>query len=241
MASTTAAQNARVRIAGAGFTLFTFNGQPIAFCQQVAHTSPKPIAQFSAVQPMDEPYPIEILVPPAAGPGQLTLNMYELFGTGGNANKVWDRLGANVGAVNADGTAFGSTGPSNVSTNFSSLVGRVDAPFAGAKDIVDIFIRQAVISPENMSIVKYIRPLSAGQMSGGSFSQPYTEQYIGAQIVDAVDGETVAVGTIEIIKQITIAYRYTLRNGQYSDAFALRHGDLGSPAWLTEWQKPHSF
>lgn len=222
LTTTTAAQNARVRIAGAGFTLFIFKGQPIAFCEQVAHTSPKPVAQFSAIQPMDEPYPIEILAAPAAGPGQLVLNLFELFGTSGNASKVWDRLGANVGGITSTGIAFSSGTYTNASTTYSSLVGNVnttDAPFANAVDIVDIFIRQAMLTPGTIDIVKIIRPLSAG-----ADATAYTEEYNGCQIVDVVDGEQVAIGTVEVIKQITVAYRYITRNGTPSAAFALRHG-----------------
>ena len=217
MATSAITQN-RVRVAGAGFTLFTFGGQPITFCEEVRHTSPRPVSQFSAIQPMDEPYPSEILVSPAAGPGQLVLNMFELFGSGGHASKTWDRLGATVGSASNPFGALINSGQGNVSTLLPHLTSG-NGPFAGAVDIVDIFIRQAQLDPSHMQIVKIIRPLSAG-----ANAQPYTEEYVGCQIVDVVDGENVAVGTVELLKQITVAYRYTTRNGVPSRAFAQRDG-----------------
>lgn len=209
----------RVRIAGAGFTLLMFAGQPVAFCDQVRHDSPRPVAQPSFIQPMDEPYPVEILIPPAASAGTLTLNLIELFGSSGNASKVWDRLGANVG--NGSTQPFGQLGTNSsllgqYATNLSPGLG----PLAGAVDIVDIIIRQAQINPSQMQITKIIRPLGIL----GSNVGPYTEDYIGCMITDVQDGETVAVGTKEIIKQITVSYRYLLRDGVASQAFAIRDG-----------------
>lgn len=217
MATTATTQN-RVRIAGAGFTLFTYGGQPITFCEQVQHQSPRPVAQFSAIQPMDEPYPVEILTPPAAGPGQLTLNMFELFGSGGHASKAWDRLGAAVGTASNPFGGLVNSGQGNVSTLLPNLTPG-NGPFAGAVDIVDIFIRQAQLDPTQMQIVKIIRPLSAG-----ANAPAYTEEYVGCMIVDVADGETVQVGTVEILKQLTVAYRYLTRNGVPSQAFAQRDG-----------------
>src|ERR1035437_8818293 len=105
-----------VRRGGSGFTIFTFGGQPITFCQQVAHTSPRPVGQgASAIQPMDEPYPVEIITPAAAGMGQLVLNLFELFGSGGAASKAWDRLGASAGGTATVPFAGGLT-PNNTST-----------------------------------------------------------------------------------------------------------------------------
>lgn len=212
----------RVRVGGSGFTIFTFGGQPITFCQQIAHTSPQPVGNgVSAIQPMDEPYPVEIITAAAAGMGQLTLNMFELFGSGGSASKAWDRLGANLGGTLQ--APFGNLvngGQGNISTALPGLAPG-NGPFAGAVDIVDIFIRQAQLNPSQMQIVKYIRPLSAG-----GNAQPYSEEYVGCVITNVQDGETVEVGTLEIIKQITVAYRYMTRNGQPSAAFQQRDAAL---------------
>jgi hypothetical protein len=219
MATTTGIKN-RVRVAGSGFTLFTFGGQPITFCQQVGYTSPQPVGNgMSAIQPMDEPYPVEIITPIAAGPGSITLNMFELFGSGGAASKAWDRLGATVGTTQSP---FGATTPADVSTALSGLYAGSN-PFYGAVDIVDIFIRQAQLDDSQMQIVKYIRPLP---LPGNSAPTPYTEEYNGCVITNVVDNENIEVGTLELIKQITVAFRYVSRNGAPSGAFQLRDAAL---------------
>lgn len=209
-----------VRRGGSGFTIFTFAGQPISFCQQVQHTSPRPVGQgASAIQPMDEPYPVEIITPAAAGMGQITLNLFELFGSGGKASKAWDRLG--VGA-NASGQApFGTVGQGDTS-QFLNLSG--SGVFTGAVDIVDIFIRQAQADPGKMQVVQIVRP--PGNPNGQQL--PYYIQYVGCVITDVQDGETLDVGTLEVLKQITVAYRYSLRDGVASAAFAQRDARLGA-------------
>lgn len=213
----------RVRLAGAGFTFFTYAGQTIAFCSEVQNSSPKPVAQPSFIQPMDEPYAIDILIPPAASPGTITLRLFELFGAGGHASKAWDRLGANLhGNSNTPFGPVTTNGAGNESSLLQGLAGA--GPFAGAVDIVDILIRQARMDPTQMQITKVVRPLAAGIAN----TAPYTEEYVGATIVDVVDGETIMVGTKELVKEVTFAYRYAQRNGQSSQAFAVRAG--GTPS-----------
>lgn len=171
---------------------------------------------------MDEPYPVEILTPIAAGPGSLTLDLFELFGSGGKASKAWDRLGVSTGSL---ASPFGSTTQNNASefiqgiNNGSSGSG----PFAGAVDIVDIFIRQAQLDPSQTQVVKYIRPLATGAASS---AQPYAEQYVGCVITNVIDGEEIQIGTLEVIKRIQITYRYVMRNGNPSAAFKVRDAAL---------------
>ncbi len=210
----------RVRVGGM-FTIFSFGGQPISFCQQVAHTSPQPVGQgASAIHPMDEPAPVEIITPAAAGMGQLTLNLFELWGQG-NASKVWDRLGSTLTQPGGSGIGpFGSTDALNSSTN---LVISTDGVFNGAVDIVDIFIRQAQADPTQLNITKIIRPLP---VSAGAAMQPYTEEYHGCVVTNVIDGEQIEIGTMEVIKQITVAYRFLSRNGQVGAGFALRDAAL---------------
>jgi hypothetical protein len=173
---------------------------------------------MSAIQPMDEPYPVEVITPIAAGPGQLVLNLFELFGSSGHASKVWDRLGVSIGSAPSP---FGSTGAGNASQFLSGQNNGTygSGVFAGLVDIVDIFIKQAQLTPTQTSVVKYIRPLSTGSASS---SAPYSEEYVGCQITNVVDGEQIEIGTLEVIKQITITYRYLMRNTQPSQAFAVR-------------------
>lgn len=194
----------RVRVAGSGFTIFMFGTEPIAFCQAVAETSPAPVGPGPvAVHPLDEPYPVQVITPAASGMGSITLNMYELYN-----EKVWDRLAANI-QNNGPQSPFGG-----VSSNEINTAGGI---FDGAVDLVDVFIRQAEYD-RPLNVVKYIRP----PVIAGRQGKPYAEQYHGCVITNITDGEQIEVGTMEIIKQITIAYRFKTRNGKRSKAFAYR-------------------
>lgn len=222
MASPT--NTSRIRVGGQGFTIFAYGGQALAFCQQVSHTSPSFVGQgASAIQPMDEPYPVEIIVPIAAGMGTLVLNLFDLFGDQGGS-KVWDRLGATLGNNSGPGSPFGTLqdqGAGNVSTALSIGQG----PFAGANDIVDIAIIQAQKNPANLNITKYVRPLPTYQQQTPT---PYFDAYQGCVITDVVDGEQIEVGTLEVLKQITVNYTYVQRNGQQPRAFGVRDNPLNA-------------
>ena len=197
----------RVRVAGSGFTIFTFGGQPIAVAQQVAETSPTPVGPGPvAIHPIDEPYPVQVITPAASGMGSLTLNLYELYN-----QKVWDRLAADVKGTVAN--PFGGVGSNDINT--------AGGVFDGAVDLVDVFIRQAEY-PRALNVVKYIRP----PVIGGKQGLPYAEQYHGCVITNIVDGEQIEVGSMEIIKQVTVAYRYKTRNGKRSRAFDYRDRPL---------------
>jgi hypothetical protein len=197
----------RVRVGGSGFTLFTFGGQPIAFAQQVSHTSPTPVGPGPvAIHPMDEPYPVQVITPAASGMGSLTLNLYELYNS-----KVWDRLGARLGFE--DGAAGGALGNNNGGTFGDSVL-------AGAVDLVDVFIRIAEQPPGTVNVVKYIRPPVLG--GNPNLAKPYSEEYHGCVITNILDGEAVEVGTMEVIKQVTVAYTHMTRNGKRSKAWDYR-------------------
>src|SRR4051812_29747952 len=202
----------RVRVGGSGFTVFTFGGQPIAFAQQVSHTSPTPVGPGPvAIHPMDEPYPVQVITPAASGMGSLTLNLYELYNS-----KVWDRLGAQLGFT-GDG-AF--NGPSNDA--FANGFG--NAILSGAVDLVDVFIRIAESPPGTTNVVKYIRP----PLLQGVAQDPYAEQYHNCVITNILDGEQVEVGTMEVIKQITVAYTHMTRGDKRSKAWDYRDRSLGT-------------
>jgi hypothetical protein len=195
--------NNRARVGGSGFTIFTFAGQPIAFAQQVAETSPTPVGPGPvAIHPLDEPYPVQVITPAASGMGSLTLNLYELYN-----QKVWDRLAADVEGQASN--PFGGVNSNDINVN--------NGVFDGAVDLVDVFIRQAEYSG-NLNVVKYIRP----PMIGGRKGQPYAQQYHGCVITNITDGDTIEVGTMEVIKQVTVAYRFTTRNDRRSKAFEYR-------------------
>lgn len=85
----------RTRVGGSGFTAFTWMGQPIAFCRQIAHTSPTPVGPGpTPIHPLDEAYPLEIITPAAQNMGTLTLELYELYN-----QKVWDQLSIIAGSI----------------------------------------------------------------------------------------------------------------------------------------------
>lgn len=193
----------RARVAGSGFTIFTFAGQPIAFAQQIAETSPTPVGPGPvAIHPLDEPYPVQVITPAASGMGSLTLNLYELYN-----EKVWDRLAADVNGVATN--PFGGVGSNDINTS--------SGIFDGAVDLVDVFIRQAEYSGA-LNVVKYIRP----PIIGGRKGQPYAQQYHGCVITNITDGDTIEVGSMEVIKTVTVAYRFTTRNDRRSKAFEYR-------------------
>lgn len=84
----------RVRVGGSRFTVFHWNGSLIAFAQQVEHTSPTPVAEPVAIQPMDSVRPLQVITPAAAGMGTLTLNLIELYG-----EQVWERFSELAGTT----------------------------------------------------------------------------------------------------------------------------------------------
>ena len=196
----------RARVGGSGFTVFTFSGQPIAFAQQITHTSPAPVGPGPvAIHPMDEPYPVQVITPAASGMGSLTLRLYELYNS-----KVWDRLGAQLGYVGTPGSPFGNSNEGEL--NFGGAV------LNQAVDLVDVFIRIAEQPAGTVNVVKYIRP----PLLGGTYGTPYAEQYHGCVITNVLDGEAIEVGTMEVTKEVTVAYTYMTRNGKRSKAWDYR-------------------
>lgn len=194
----------RVRVAGSGFTVFHFNGNALAFCKQVAHTSPSPVAQPVPIQPMDSRYPLQIITPAAAGMGTVVLDMYELYG-----QQVWERLGTR------DATLTGAT------DSATSI-------FDGAIDIVDVFVRQAAAA-NPIQVIKYINPpqLRAKKL------QSYTEEYHNVIVSNIIDGEQIEVGTMDIIKQITLNYTHMTRGGIGSETNENVAGIVGARNSLT--------
>lgn len=204
------AQNRNRTRVGGIFTVFYFMGKPLGYCQQVAHTSAQPVGPGAvAIQPMDEPYPVEVITPAAAGMGSFTLNLYELY-----ESKVWERLGSEIQANQQDNG-------SNDNTSFNGG-GILD----GLNDIVDIFITVAAQDPSTMSVVKFVYPPvlpTTGGSAGTSRGSAYYEVFHNCVITDVRDGEQIAVETMEILKQIDIAYTYVTRGAKTPLAFLLRN------------------
>lgn len=198
----------RVRVAGSGFTVFTWQSKPIAFAQQISHTSPQGVGTGPvAIHPMDEPYPVQVVTPAASGMGTLVLRLYELYGA-----QVWERLGREFGVQGGLERYFDAT-------KDTAQVGNL----AGAVDLVDIFIRIAEM-PDAIQIVKYIKP----PMLRGSTMSPYTEEYHNCVITNVQDGEEVNVGSMEVVKDITVAYTHMTREGRGSKAWEYRTNPEGT-------------
>jgi hypothetical protein len=178
----------RARVGGSGFTVFTWDNKPILFARQISHISPTPVGAGTVpIHPMDEPYPVELITPQAASMGTLTLELYELYGA-----QVWERLAGYLGGDPNATSALGSDG--------------VTGKGKGPVDIVGIFNAVANAS-EPIRIIKYVKP---PQIRGRTM-KPYTEEYHNCVISTVQDGETIEVGTMEIMKQLVVNYTYMTR------------------------------
>jgi hypothetical protein len=166
---------------------------------------------------MDEPYPAAIITPVAAGPGQMVLNLIELFGTNGKVSKVWDRLGVTIpGATNNNPFATQASTNSSIYLNPGNPESGI---FKNAADIVDIYVQQAKFKPEETNIIKYVRPLPTGTATK---VEPYFEVYHECLITNVVDNEQVEIGSMEVVKQVSLMYRFVTRTGGANEGFKLR-------------------
>lgn len=84
----------QVRIGGSGLTTMLFNNIRMAYLQVMQDTPPTPVATAQAVQPIDEPVPIEIVTALAVGIGTLRATFYELWN-----EPVWMMLPGLQGAA----------------------------------------------------------------------------------------------------------------------------------------------
>ena len=175
------------RIGGSKFTVFHWGNDLIAHCNQVAHTTPAPVADAVAIQPIDARRPLEIVTANAVGMGTLVLEIVELYGF-----KVWQELSSLAAAINGGKGVDGL--PQNANTRAEN----------NKTDLADIF--NAVASSANpISVTKYVYP------PAGSKQKNYTEQYFNCVISNFQDGETITIGTMQLYKQITVNYTHYIR------------------------------
>lgn len=168
------------RVGGSGFTAFHWNGSVIGFAQAVGHQSPQPVAQPVAIQPLDAARPLQVLVPAAIGPGTLQLQMFEMYNSA-----VWDRIIAIL------------DNNSNLTTN--------GIPKSGVyNDLVDVFLRMSAIG-KGITASKIVYPPNAG-VRGGPKLRHYAEQFHNCTITDIRDDENIQIGTMEVVKSMTIMY-----------------------------------
>jgi hypothetical protein len=67
----------KTRVGGSGYTTMLYQGQRLTYLQVIQDTPPTPVATAQAVQPIDEPVPLEIVTAGAVGVGTLRLTFYE--------------------------------------------------------------------------------------------------------------------------------------------------------------------
>ena len=72
-----------------------WNGTRLAYLQVMQETPPSPVATAQAIQPIDEPVPLEIVTSMAVGVGTIRCTFYELWN-----EPVWSRLPGLQNTVN---------------------------------------------------------------------------------------------------------------------------------------------
>ena len=175
------------RIGGSKFTVFHWGNDLIAHCNQVAHTTPAPVADAVVIQPIDARRPLEIVTANAVGMGTLVLEIVELYG-----RKIWEELTSLATAINSGNGVDGIAQNANTRNENNKT------------DLADIF--NAVASSANpISVTKYVYP------PAGSKESNYTEQYFNCVISNFQDGETITIGTMQLYKYITINYTHYKR------------------------------
>lgn len=174
------------RVLGSGFTAFHWQGKLIGKAFQISHTSPQPVAQPVAIQPLDARYPLQIITPAAITAGTLTLQRYETYN-----GKIWDDLMRIIDNTNT-----------SINTNRLTTY----------NDLAEVFIRLANIG-KGISATKLIFPPNKVQKTK---SQYYADTYHNCVITDIRDDEQVQIGSMESVKVLTIQYTHSTRNASHA-------------------------
>ncbi len=87
---------------------------------------------------------------------------------------------------------------------------------ANTLDLVNIFIKVASLD-NPITMYKYIIPPHVG-----TTGTPYVESYHNCVITNVLDGESIEIGTMEVMKQIEVAYTRMSRDGVPNLALELR-------------------
>jgi len=172
----------KFRVGGSGFTAFQWMGHVIGFAQAVGSQSPQPVAPPVPIQPLDQQYPMQILVPAAIGPGTLTVQLFEMYN-----HKVWDQI-----MKITDNKGLGD---------------------AGARprynDLSEIFLRLSALN-KPINCTKIVYPSGTG-VRGGPGVRHYADIYYNCMITDIRDDEMIEIGTMAVIKNMTIMYTHSRR------------------------------
>jgi hypothetical protein len=171
------------RVGGSGFTAFWWAGSVIGFAQAVSHQSPQPVAAPVAIQPLDQQYPMQILVPAAIGPGTLQVQLFEMYN-----QAVWDQI------MHITDTTAG-IGTAGTKTIYN--------------DLSEVFLRLSALN-KPITASKIVYPPNAG-VRGGPKVKHYAELYHNCMITDIRNDENIQIGTMEVVKNMTIMYTYMTR------------------------------
>ena len=176
--------SSRARVGGSGFTVFKWDGNPILFARQISHTSPQPVGPGTV--PI---HPMDTPYPvELVTPQALSMGTLtlELYELYGS--NVWERL---AGYLNNTSSSDTNRGPVDLAGLFQNVAQR-GTP---------------------IQIVKYINPPAR---TGSTTPNPttYTEEYHNCVISQLQDGETIEVGTMEVLKQMTVNYTHLTRGGR---------------------------
>ena len=172
------------RVGGSGFTAFHWQHKVIGFAQTIGHQSPQPVAPPVAIQPMDQQHPLEIITPAAVGPGTLQIQIYEMYN-----QKVWDEI------MRVTDVSF----PQSIQTNRQQFY----------NDLSEVFIRLSNIG-KGITCTKVIYP--PNKVQTGVKNQFYADNYYNCKITDIRDDEQIDIGSMEIIKNMTVQYTHTARS-----------------------------
>lgn len=169
------------RVAGSGLTVFAWQNQPIGFAQSISEVAPQPVAAPEAIQPMDAPHPVEILVPQAIGPGTLQVQIFERYTT-----KVWDQMMRIIDQSNVPGdNRF------NVQDTYH--------------DLRDVFNRMANLGQGITAQKRVYAPDRIGQ------KQWHADIYYNCKITDVRDDEDINIGTMSVVKSLSMMFTHKHR------------------------------
>ena len=175
------------RVGGSGFTVFHWENRPIGFARALSNQAPEPVAPPVPIQPLDAPYPLEIITPAAIGAGSLQVQLFEMYN-----KKVWD----DIMKITDDVYRTGET--TNRLSNYN--------------DLREVFVRLSNIG-RGIQVTKFIYPPNKVQRVR---TQYYAETFHNAKITDIRDDENIEISTMEVIKNLTIGYTHMTRHNANS-------------------------
>ena len=184
MATPTYLTNARTRIIGSSYTVWTSNGAPIVWCIDIDHESPRTVADPVPIQPLNYIRPAEIIVPRAISAGKITMNVIETYG-----NKPWDYLNGFFPAKKS----YNNTSESPTSDTLSDLA-----------DVLN-YMQDQLTDSNAQSTIELYRIIRTPASNGNP--QPwYVTHFEGVRIVDIRENEKANTNAMQNNLQIECMY-----------------------------------